>query len=81
MKKLIDDHGKVLSDSVGEEKGSDVQGYPIQYVREFVHIEDGVNGLAKAEQKALSKPNAMAYKRQQQAIKKEFKNEEYAPHV
>ncbi len=24
MKKLIDDHGKVLSDTVGEEKGSDV---------------------------------------------------------
>lgn len=23
MKKLIDDHGKVLSDTVGEEKGSD----------------------------------------------------------
>ena len=50
-------------------------------MREFVHIEDGVNGLAKAEQKALSKPNAMAYNRLKQAIKKELKNEEFAPLV
>lgn len=47
-------------------------------MREFVHIDDAVNALPKAEQKALSKPNAMAYNRLKQTIKKELKNDEFS---
>ena len=37
-----------------------------------------MNNLGKAEQKSLSKPNAMAYTRLKQNVKKELKNDDFS---
>ena len=59
----------------------DLQGYPIQYLREFVKLEDTINSLPKATLKGLSRPAAMAYNRLKQMVKKELKNDEFAKYV
>lgn len=76
MKKQVDDHGKVICDNVRLFLLIHRQGYPVEFIRELVHIDDAVTNLPKADFKSLSKNVAMAFNRIKQALKKDLRNEE-----